>query len=140
MSIILMLMLYNSSFTLHVFQVFYYLFAMLVLLLGVSWLTSAVTVFLRDMGQVVSMVTQFLFWLTPIFWSAKLLPVKYLNLIKLNPVYYIVEGYRDSFITHVWFWQAHWALTLYYWGVTGGVFILGAVVFRRLRPHFADVL
>jgi lipopolysaccharide transport system permease protein/teichoic acid transport system permease protein len=140
LSIVLMLLLYRLPFTWHVFQVLYYLFAMLVLLLGVSWLTSSITVFLRDMGQIVAMVTQFLFWLTPIFWSAKILPAKYLNLIKLNPVYYLVEGYRDSFITHVWFWQAHPGLTLYYWTFTGTLFVLGAVVFRRLRPHFADVL
>jgi len=124
----------------YMLQVVYYLFSMLVLLLGVSWLTSAITVGFRDMGQIVTMITQFLFWLTPIFWSAKILPAKYLNLIKLNPVYYIVEGYRDSFINHVWFWQAHPMLTLYYWSFTGGAFVIGAIMFRRLRPHFADML
>lgn len=57
--IVLMLMLYNSTVTIHILQVIYYLFAMLVLLLGVSWFTSSVTVFFRDMSQIVSMFTQF---------------------------------------------------------------------------------
>jgi lipopolysaccharide transport system permease protein/teichoic acid transport system permease protein len=136
----LLLVVYRSPFTLHHLQVFYYLFAMLTLLQGLAWLTSSLVVFMRDIGQLVAMVLQFLFWLTPIFWSAKILPAKYLNLIKLNPVYYIVEGYRESFLYHTWFWQKHYALTVYFWLVTGFFFVVGAVVFRRLRPHFADVL
>jgi lipopolysaccharide transport system permease protein/teichoic acid transport system permease protein len=139
-AIIIMFLCHRVEITVHCLQVIYYLFAACVLLLGLSWLTSSIILFFRDMGQIVSMVLQFLFWMTPIFWSAKILPVKYLNMIKLNPVFYIVEGYRESFIYHVWFWQGHYELTLYFWLVTGAIFALGALVFRRLRPHFADVL
>ena len=112
---------------------------MLVLLTGLSWLFSALIIFLRDVGQLVAMALQFLFWGTPIFWSVKLLPAKYQPIIKLNPVVYIVEGYRDSLINRVWFWD-HWLQTLYFWGIAGAMLVIGAVVFRRLRPHFADVL
>jgi lipopolysaccharide transport system permease protein/teichoic acid transport system permease protein len=138
--IVAMLILYRVPITLHCLQVFYYLFATVVLLLGLSWLTSSVIVFFRDMGQIVNMVVQFLFWMTPIFWSAKILPNKFLNMIKLNPIYYIVEGYRESFVYHIWFWEGHYLLTLYFWTVTATSLVLGAVVFRKLRPHFADVL
>jgi len=135
-----MFLVYGKPITLHSLQVVYYLFCTVVLLLGLSWLTSSVIIFFRDMGQIVSMVVQFLFWMTPIFWSAKMLPPKYLNMVKLNPIYYIVEGYRESFIYHIWFWEGHYELTAYFWIVTLCIFIFGAVVFRRLRPHFADVL
>lgn len=138
--IFVMSLVYGRPITLHSLQVVYYLFSAIVLLLGLSWITSSVIIFFRDMGQIVSMVLQFLFWMTPIFWSAKILPVKYLNMVKLNPVYYLVEGYRESFIYHVWFWDGHYELTAYYWLFTGFVFIVGAVIFKRLRPHFADVL
>jgi len=121
-------------------QVFYYLFAMIVLLLGISWLTSSLSLFLRDTGQIVTMILQFAFWLTPIFWSPKNLPPSILNLIKLNPVYYVVEGYRESFIYKTWFWEQHYMMSLYFWCVTLSFFLLGAIVFRRLRPHFGDVL
>lgn len=120
-------------------QVIYYLFATTVLLLGISWTTSALIVFLKDIGQIVAMVLQFGFWLTPIFWSIKIVPEKFHYLLKLNPVYYIVEGYRDTFIYHEWFWD-HIYLTAYFWVVTGVLFVLGAIIFKRLRPHFADVL
>jgi lipopolysaccharide transport system permease protein/teichoic acid transport system permease protein len=135
----IMLLLYGFPFDFHWLQALYYLSAMVILLLGLSWLTSSILIFLRDMGQIVGMVLQLGFWMTPIFWSEKMLPLPYRYLIKLNPVYYIVEGYRDSFISNVWFWQ-HWSLTVYFWSVTGAIFVVGAVVFRRLRPHFADVI
>lgn len=130
---------YHIPVTIYSIQVLYYGLSSIVLLLGLIWLTSALMVFLKDVGQIVAMVIQFGFWLTPIFWSLQMVPGKYHVLIKLNPIYYIIQGYRDCFIHKVWFWQ-HPFYTVYFWGMTGGIFILGAVVFSRLRPHFADVL
>jgi lipopolysaccharide transport system permease protein/teichoic acid transport system permease protein len=125
--------------TLYSLQVFYYGFAMIVLLLGFSWLTSALIIFLKDVGQIVAMFLQFGFWLTPIFWAINIVPQEYHFYLKLNPVYYIIQGYRDSFIDNIWFWE-HPLYSAYYWGVAATVFVVGAVVFNRLRPHFADVL
>lgn len=120
-------------------QVFYYIFSGIVLILGISWISSSLIIFLKDVGQIVAMLLQFGFWLTPVFWSLKIMPSRYHAIIKLNPVYYIVEGYRNSFIYKVWFWE-HANLTLYFWTVNISILVLGALLFRRLRPHFADVL
>ncbi|PKN13213.1 MAG: teichoic acid ABC transporter permease [Deltaproteobacteria bacterium HGW-Deltaproteobacteria-4] len=138
--IFVMFTVYGYPPSIYNLQVFYYLFSAIVLLLGLSWLTSSLTLFLKDTGQIVTMILQFAFWMTPIFWSPKHLPPKIMTLIKLNPVYYIVEGYRQSFIYKTWFWEQNYMMTLYFWCVTLFFFFLGAVVFRRLRPHFADVL
>ncbi len=124
---------------LHSLQVFYYLFCMLVLLSGLSWLTSALVVFMKDIGYLVNTVLQFGFWLTPIFWSINMIPKRFHVFIKLNPVYYITEGYRNSFIYNKWFWdEPVW--TVYFWVVTLFLVFVGGILFRRLRPHFADVL
>ncbi len=120
-------------------QVFYYIFSGMVLILGISWISSSLIIFLKDVGQIVAMLLQFGFWLTPVFWSPKIMPSRYHAIIKLNPVYYIVEGYRNSFVYKVWFWE-HANLTLYFWIVNVFIFVLGALLFRRLRMHFADVL
>jgi lipopolysaccharide transport system permease protein/teichoic acid transport system permease protein len=131
--------LYGYMPRLYTIQIFYYLVAAIVFTLGTSWVTSSLVVFLRDIGQIVGILLQFGFWLTPIFWSLKMLPERYRTLIKLNPAYYITEGYRDSLINDVWFWE-HSTLTLYFWTVTGCIFVFGALLFKRLKPHFADVL
>ena len=60
-------------------------------------------------------------------------------IIKLNPFYYIVEGYRDCFINHIGFWE-NWQMTIYFWCVALAIFGIGVFLFRRLKPHFADIL
>jgi len=120
-------------------QIFYYLFAVSIFLLGISWITSSIIVFFKDMGQIVSMMIQFGFWLTPIFWAIDTIPQKYHWIIKLNPVVYIIEGYRDSLIHHHWFWEKP-SSTIYFWTVTVILLSIGIWTFKKLRPHFADVL
>ncbi len=137
--LIVLILLYKLPFSLYWLQAFYYFAAMSVLVLGLSWITSSINIFARDTGQIVNVILQLGFWSTPIFWDPSIMPEKAQSLINLNPMFYIVQGYRDSFIYFVPFWH-HWPLTLYYWGVTGSVFVLGAIIFLRLRPHFADVL
>ena len=137
--IFLFFMAYGIRPTLYSLQVLYYGFAMIIFLLGLSWVTSSLIIFLKDVGQIVAMFLQFGFWLTPIFWAIDMVPENYRFFIKLNPAYYIIQGYRDSFIHKVWFWE-HPLYSTYYWGVTAIVFVAGAIIFNRLRPHFADVL
>ena len=137
--IFLMFAVYGYPISLYNFQFLYYGAAMFCLCIGISWLTSALTVFLRDVSQLVTMLLQLAFWGTPIFWSLKMIPPQYHTILKLNPAYYIIEGYRQSFIYHEWFWQ-HLGLTAYFWGVTAIALFLGAFVFKRMRPHFADML
>ena len=120
-------------------QVFYYLFCAIVFLTGISWITSSVVIFFRDLRPLISLVLQMGFYLTPIFWDLKILPPSFHFLLKFNPAFYIVQGYRESFIHKMWFWE-HWGMTLWFWLLSGITLVVGAVVFRRLRPHFADVL
>lgn len=134
-----MFLYYGYTPTMYWLQIPYYMFCTIFLVLGISWLTSSVVVFFRDMGNIVTMIVQFGFWLTPIFWSMKILPEEYHDIIKYNPAYYIVEGYRDSLIYNTWFWQ-RLDLSVQFWLIALSFFFAGAVVFRKLRPHFADVL
>lgn len=120
-------------------QLVYYLLCSLVLLLGLSWLTSAIRVFVRDTAEIIGVITQFGFWLTPIFWSFDLIPEKYHWLIKFNPMVYIVQGYRDTFIYQRWFWDKPQD-TLQFLCLVTLLLVLGVLVFKRLRPHFGDVL
>lgn len=120
-------------------QIFYYLFCLTVLLSGLSLLLSSLNVFVRDVSYFITVALQFLYWLTPIFWRLDMLPQSYHLLFRLNPLVYIVEGYRDSFISHVPFWF-HWQQTVYFWVVCIGCVFIGTFVFRKLRPHLSDSL
>lgn len=127
------------SFDLYCFQIVYYFLLGIGLLYFQSRITSSVIIFFRDLGQLLSLSIQFLFWLTPIFWSFTSVPEKYRFLLSLNPFFYIVEGYRDSLINKVWFWERG-TETLVFFGINLTIAIIGYFVFRKLRPHFADVI
>ncbi|MCK4487257.1 MAG: ABC transporter permease [Desulfobacterales bacterium] len=129
----------KMPFSLYYLQFFYYLFCMSVLALGLGWAVSALNVFIRDVGQIVGLVLQIGFWATPIFWDIQIMPPKVQIILKLNPMFYIVQGYRESFIYFSPFWR-HPRQTLYFWVVAIAIFIIGALIFKKLKPQFADVL
>ena len=120
-------------------QIFYYTFCTLFLVLGLSYITASANAFFKDMGQTVQILLQIGMWLAPIMWSETMFPVRFRFVIKLNPVYYLVQGYRDCFITHEGFWE-HPQLTVYFWCIVLIIFGIGMNLFKRLKPHFADVL
>ena len=122
-------------------QIFYYSLCMFLMVLSLSYATSAITVLFRDMEQLITIVLQIGVWATPIMWdlSSIGLPQWLVFLFKMNPMYYIVYGYRDTFIFHKGFWE-HPLLTLYFWLFTAAVYLWGVKTFRRSRGHFADVL
>jgi lipopolysaccharide transport system permease protein/teichoic acid transport system permease protein len=133
------LLVYGYTPTLYWLQALYYLFCLMLFLLGLSWLSASLMVFSKDMGQLVALLLQIGFWATPIFWNLSMVPERYRIWVELNPMYYIVQGYRDSFVTQVWFWEKG-ELSLYFLSLTLVTLAAGALVFKRLRPHFADVL
>lgn len=140
--IILLYCFYGRFPDLYYLQLFYYSGGLLLMTLGLCYTTSAVVVFFRDLSQIIGVVLQVGIWLTPIMWVAEERLVQYpwlFRILKLNPVYYVVTGFRDVFIYKNWFWERPlW--TLYFWCFTIGVFLFGTWVFKRLKVHFADVL
>lgn len=79
--------------------------------------------------------------MTPIMWNIDALDLSptLITIFKLNPMYYIVSGYREALIGKSWFWQEP-TLTIYFWVITIAMFGIGTAIFRRLKVHFADVL
>jgi lipopolysaccharide transport system permease protein/teichoic acid transport system permease protein len=120
-------------------QLIYYLAAMFFLLLGLGWITSSTSIFIQDVSNVVTIVAQFGFWFTPIIWNITRIPERYQWIAKLNPMCYIVYGYRDSMIYKIPFWSKPYE-TLYFWFFTTIVLLIGVLVFRRLKPHFGEVI
>ncbi len=119
-------------------QLPYYLAATLILGLSLTLLTSALVPFFRDLTQFILVVLQMLFWAMPIVWSYTNLSPLHQKMMLLNPLYYIILGYRESLIDHTWFWR-HGPATIYFWTVTAFLAVLGGIVFNRLRPQFADI-
>lgn len=138
--IFFMFFYYKNPVSIYCIQCLYYSFALTVFTGGAVLLLSALSVFFRDVSQIVLLVLQIGFWATPIFWNINDIDNKeILKVLKLNPLQYIVTGYRESFIYEVAFWDKPLD-TLYFWVSTLIICILGYWIFKRLRPHFADEL
>lgn len=126
---------------LYTLQIVYYTFALLIFVLGLCYLTCSIVVFFKDLSEIINIILQIGVWITPVMWNLdSTIHSPALKLVfELNPLYYIVSGYRDALINKVWFWE-HPGLTIYYWIVTFAVGGVGMLVFRKLKVHFADVL
>lgn len=125
--------------TFYTLQVVYYTFCLFVLVLGICFMTSAVVVFFKDLQQIIAIGLQLGMWATPILWDIGMLSPTMQKIMSINPLVYVVEGYRNSVYGTTWFFEDIPG-TIYFWCVTIILFALGAFVFKRLKIHFADVL
>ena len=140
--VVLMLILgviYGYYPTVYTIQLPYYMFCAFVLVLSIGYFTCAVQVFIRDLAHAISIILQLFMWATPVLWDIYMVPESLRWIVKLNPMVYVVSGYRACVYEGSWFFT-HNESTLYFWAVTIVLFAIGTVVFKRTKPHFADVL
>lgn len=140
--LVIVAMCYGYFPTLYTLQIFYYSFCMFILVLALCYSTCAIMVFFKDLAQIINIALQIGMWATPILWNMDDLVNKYgdvVNLLKINPLVYIVQGYRDAIYGQRWFFEDFYS-TMYFWIITVVLFGIGALIFKRLKVHFADVL
>jgi teichoic acid transport system permease protein len=140
--LVVVAMCYGYFPTLYTLQIFYYSFCMFILVLALCYSTCAIMVFFKDLAQIINIALQIGMWATPILWNMDDLVGKYgdvVNLLKINPLVYIVQGYRDAIYGETWFFEDFYS-TMYFWIITVVLFGIGALIFKRLKVHFADVL
>ncbi len=135
-----MFLLYGHSPSLCWLDLIYYSGYIFVLLIGNAFLISSLTVFIKDFGQIVNIIIQIGFWLTPIFWSAETMNPAILKIMKLNPMFYPTTGYRYALIENIHFWERSVLSAVFYWGAVIGIAIIGMSVYKHLRDHFTDLL
>ncbi|MCE5230183.1 ABC transporter permease [bacterium] len=110
---------------------------LLMLTLGLSWFLSALGVYLRDVGQVITILLQMLFFLTPIFYTQETMPEKIRWLANINPLAVIVENFRRVLMRGE---APDWLLLGATSGVSVVVLVAGYVWFMKTKQGFADVL
>ena len=105
--------------------------------LGTAWLFSALGVFFRDLGQLMQFLTMSLMYASAVFFSASRIPPQVWVFLRFNPVLLAIELSRDAVL-----WQRplnyHHLAYLYVAGFVSCY--VGHLVFRRMKPAFADVL
>lgn len=125
--------------TIYTVQIVYYSACLFIFVLALCYTTCSVVVFFRDLSQIINIALQIGMWATPILWDINSLNSKWVFILKLNPLVYIVNGYRSAICEREWFFQDFFS-TMYFWIVTVVLFGIGAAIFKRLKVHFSDVL
>ena len=109
----------------------------LILACGLGYLFSAVTVFLRDLPQILNPLFLFAFYLTPIVYPDRGIPAAARFWLGLNPMAIAVQAVRDCVLGDPLPGKRKLA---FFAVVCLAVFVIGVRVFRKLRPIFADVV
>lgn len=104
---------------------------------GIGWIVASLHVFLRDTGQVLSVVLTFWFFGTPIMVPESQYPGWAHMLLAANPLLYLVRAYRDVLLTSR-FPSGDDLLIAGAYGAAA--FVLGGLFFRHMKRGFADVL
>ncbi len=120
-------------------QLLYYTAALICLILSAGFITAVFNVFFKDISQIIMLFLQFGIWLVPIMWNTTMFSEKWIFILKFNPLFYIIQGYRDSLIYHVPVY-AHTVHTVYFWCCILILALSGRYLFRKLNVHFADLL
>ncbi len=104
---------------------------------GLSLMTSAVHVYVRDTRYVVESANTIMFWMVPIFYAFSMIPAAYSDLYKMNPLAALILALRNILLDGQ---PPRWELILKLTSVSLGMFAIGLLIFRRLKARFYDYL
>ena len=105
--------------------------------LGLGLALGVINVFVRDVGQVVPVVLQFVYWLTPVVYMANIIPVQYRSWMVFNPLIPIIAGYQDVMLYN----RAPDLLALANTALIALVLlVLALILFRKASPEMVDQL
>ena len=106
-----------------------------ILLLGISFIVSSITVYFRDLQHFIGIALQLLFYATPILYEATLLPERIRWVLYLNPLTHLIETYRDLFMYHT---LPSLTSVGYLIFITLIVLFIGYAIFKKLEKGFAE--
>jgi len=110
---------------------------LLIFTLGITWVLASLGVFMRDVGQTISILTTVLIFMSPVFYPVSALPPRFQTLMIFNPLTFIIEQSRAVLIDGK---TPNWIGLGTYTFVALLVMWLGYAWFQKMRKGFADVL
>lgn len=116
------------------FALFPVLLLHVLLAVGLGMLLGVLNVFFRDVGQAMSVVLQFWFWLTPIVYPVSILPETAQRLLGLNPVLYVMQAYQNVLVNAA---MPDW---LSLWPVGVFTLLVCLLAWRVFRKHADDLV
>lgn len=121
-------------------EIIYYLFCSIFFMYSLALITSVLNMFARDTKKFIASIMRLLFYLSPVFWSIDRLEGTILmDIVVRNPMYYMIQGYRDAFFYHRGI-LAYGDSMRWFWGITIVLFCIGSTMMYKCKSHFIDTL
>lgn len=105
--------------------------------LGLGFILSAISVYLRDVPQIINIFLQGVFYFTPILYPVEIIPERIRFLIYINPLTYFIKSYQDIIIYKI---CPDYRYFIMMFVAASVAFFIGYKVFRKLKEGFADIL
>ncbi|PAD40429.1 ABC transporter permease [Terribacillus sp. 7520-G] len=138
---IILMQITGYPISIYMLQLPYFMIATFAFTYAFVLLMTTLTTLIRDIQLLLQATLRMVLYLTPILWVSHKLPDPLVIVMKLNPLYYLVEGYRASLMgQNGWYFINSWEYTIYFWVVTAIIFMIGAALHIRFRRHFIDFL
>lgn len=138
-TIIVIFLFSKQGMSIHLIQIPYYMVGLISLVFSISLITSTLSTIVRDVHQIFQSIIRMMLYLTPILWTPEKLPLFLQKVMTLNPLYYIVQGYRNALLGMGWFFDDI-GYALYFWMVVFVLFLIGSILHVKFRRHFVDYL
>jgi len=130
-------MLLGHQFSMSMFWLFPLILIVGVLAMGIGLILGVMNVFMRDIGLVVPIVLQMLFWFTPIVYPVTIIPEAYRHFLELNPMYALVSGYQQILVYNT---PPSFESVVPIVVVAFVLVLIGLFLFRRASAEMVDVL
>ena len=108
-----------------------------VLLLGIGFIMSAITVYVRDLEHIIGIVLMAAFYGTPIVYKLEQLPANLQIFMQLNPMTHLINAYRDIFYYQR---MPDIKMLLILFGISIILTIVGYYIFKKLQKGFVEQL
>lgn len=142
MGILLVVMLGFGIYpTVYWIQYIYYFICMIAFLFAMGVMNSTITILVRDYHIMLQSILRLLFYVSGPIWDiqSRNFPDWLIDTLQLNPIYYLINGFRETFLSQGWFFQAP-TLALVFWGIIVIILLVGSHLHMKFRARFVDFI
>lgn len=139
--VIITVLFFGISPSLYWLQYIYYFICMISFLFAFGLLNATITILIRDYHIFLQSIIRLLFYISGTIVNIENsgLPDLAVKILRLNPIYYIIDGFRDTFLSREWFFEKA-TYSLIFWGIILILLILGSHLHMKFRSKFVDYI
>lgn len=124
----------------NIIMLIYYSISAVIFVTSVTRMTSTLAAMLGDFIQIVPVIMQIMFWVSPVIWNIQTIDYKIASIVKFNPIAYLICGFRETFTEGNIFTADSYIYTIVFWVINVILYMYSKKLFNKNKNEFADVI